>query len=70
MQGSLKKKLRKIFGQCKNEDGSWRIRMNYELIELIENADTMRFVKSRIAWLGHVMRMDGKRTVETFRYEN
>ena len=44
--------------------------MNYELIELIENADTMRFVKSRIAWLGHVMRMDGKRTVETFRYEN
>jgi hypothetical protein len=46
-----------------NEDGSWRIRMNYELNELIENADIVRFIKSRrIAWLGHVMRMDDKRT--------
>jgi len=46
-----------------NEDGSWRIRMNHELNELIENADIVRFIKSiRIAWLGHVMRMDEKRT--------
>ena len=31
--------------------------------ELIENADTVRFIKSRrIAWLGHVMWMDDKRT--------
>jgi hypothetical protein len=37
--------------------------MNYELNELIENADMVRFIKSRrIAWLGHVMRMDDKRT--------
>ena len=35
--------------------------MNYELNKLIENADLVRFVKSRtIAWLGHVMRMDNK----------
>ena len=34
--------------------------MNYELIE---NADIVRFIKSsRTAWLGHVMRMDDKRT--------
>jgi hypothetical protein len=46
-----------------NEDGSWRIRMNHKLNELIENADIMRFIKSkRIAWLGHVMWMDEKRT--------
>jgi hypothetical protein len=46
-----------------NEDGSCRIRMNYELNELIGNADILRFIKSRkIAWLGHVMRMDDKRT--------
>jgi hypothetical protein len=46
-----------------NEDGSWRIRINYELNELIGNADIIRFIKSRrIAWLGHVMRMDDKRT--------
>ena len=31
--------------------------------ERIENADIVRFVKSRrIAWLGHVMRIDEKRT--------
>ena len=37
--------------------------MNYELNELIGNADTVRFIKSRrISWLGHVVRMDDKRT--------
>jgi hypothetical protein len=42
--------LRKIFVAVQNEDGSWRIRMNYELNELIGNADTVRFLKSiRIA---------------------
>jgi hypothetical protein len=30
--------LRKILGPVQNEDGSWRIRMNYELNKLIENA--------------------------------
>jgi hypothetical protein len=46
-----------------NKDESWRIRMNYELNELIGNADIIRFIKSRrIACLGHVMRIDDKRT--------
>jgi hypothetical protein len=37
--------------------------MNYELNELTGNADIVRFTKSRrVAWLGHVMRMDDKRT--------
>jgi hypothetical protein len=46
-----------------NEDGSWRIRVSYELNELIEYADIVRFIKSRrIAWLGDVKRMDDKRT--------
>jgi len=55
--------LRKIFDPVQNKDGSWRIRMNYELNELIKNADIVRFIESRrIAWLGHVMRMDDKRT--------
>ena len=54
--------LRKIFGPVQNEDGFWRIRMNYELNDLIKNADIVRFVKSKkMAWLGHVMRMEGKR---------
>jgi hypothetical protein len=35
------------------------------LNELIGNADTVRFIKSRrIAWLGHVMWMDDKRTLK------
>jgi hypothetical protein len=55
--------LRKIFGPVQNEDGFWRIRMNHELSKLKGNADIVRFIKSRrIAWLGHVMRMDEKRT--------
>jgi hypothetical protein len=55
--------LRKIFGPVQNEDGSWRVRMNYELNELIGNADIVRFIKiRRMAWLGHVMRMADKRT--------
>jgi len=32
--------LREIFGPVQNEDGSWRMRMNHELNELIENADS------------------------------
>ena len=36
--------------------------MNYELNDLIKYADIVRFVKSkRIAWLGHVMRMEEKK---------
>jgi hypothetical protein len=55
--------VRKISGPVQNEDGSWRIRMNYKLNELIENADIVRFIKSRIiAQIGHMMRMDDKRT--------
>jgi len=55
--------LRKIFGPVQSEDGSLRIRMNCELNELNVNADIVRFIKRRrIAWLGHVMQMDDKRT--------
>jgi len=39
--------------------------MNYELNELIGNADIVRFIKCRrIAWLGHVIWMDDKRILE------
>jgi hypothetical protein len=54
--------LRIIFGSVQDENGFWRIRMNHELNDLIKNADIVRFVKSkRMAWLGHVMRMEEKR---------
>jgi hypothetical protein len=35
-----------MFGPVKNEDGYWRIRMNYELNELRGKADIVRFIKS------------------------
>ena len=39
--------------------------MSHELNEIIENTDRVRFTKSRrIAWLGHVMRMDENRTLK------
>ena len=45
-----------------DENGIWRIRKNHELNELIGNADIVRFIKSRrMAWLGHLTRMDGRR---------
>jgi len=57
-----RKILRKIFGPVQDENGFWRIRKNHKLNELIGNADIVRFIKSRkIAWLGHVMQMDGMR---------
>ena len=61
-----------MFGPVQDKDGSWRIRMNHELNELIGNADIVRFIKSRrIAWLGHVMRMDENNIgMETNRQEN
>ena len=39
--------LRKIYDPVQNEDGSWRSRMNYELNELIGNADIVRFIKRK-----------------------
>ena len=39
------------------------IKDEYELKQLVENAEIARFIKSRrIAWMGHVMRMDDNRT--------
>ena len=59
--------LRRFFGPVQNGDGSCRIRMKYELKEPIENAYVVGFTKSiRIAWVGHVMQMDDKRTPKKF----
>jgi hypothetical protein len=59
-----RKILRKMFGPEQDENGIWRIRKDHELNELIGNTDIVRFIKNknrRMAWLGHVMRMDGGR---------
>jgi hypothetical protein len=51
--------LRKIFGPVQNEDGSWRIRMNYELNELVGNADIVRFIKKQKNSLARSRDVDG-----------
>jgi len=57
-----RKILRKIFGPVQDENGIWRIGKNHELDELTGSADIVRFIKSkRMAWVGHVMQMDGGR---------
>ena len=63
MLGIFERKiLRRIFGPVRNNDGSYRILMNHELDNLIKGANITRFVKSRrIAWFGHVMRMEEHR---------
>jgi hypothetical protein len=46
-----------------NEDGSWRIKMNYEMNELIKKRGQSKiYEKQKKACLGHLMRMDDKRT--------
>ncbi|XP_055371836.1 uncharacterized protein LOC129605867 [Condylostylus longicornis] len=53
-----RKMLRKIYGPVRNEDGTYRIRNNNELEELIKHQTVIRYIKAqRIRWLGHVIRM-------------
>jgi hypothetical protein len=59
-----RKMLRKIFDPVEDENGISRIRQNHELNELTGNADTVRYIKGRrMAWRGHVARMDGVENV-------
>jgi hypothetical protein len=51
----------KVFGPV-NTDNVWRIRNNMEIDNLIEGANTVRFIKAQsIKWLGHIQRMDQAR---------
>jgi hypothetical protein len=55
--------LRKMFDPV-NIDNIWRIRNNMETDKLIEDADTVRFIKAqRIKWLGHIQRTDQARPI-------
>jgi hypothetical protein len=57
--------LRKIYGPTQDKDGTWRIKTNEKLENLIKKKNIVRFIKSqRIRWLAHVIRMDTTRTVK------
>jgi len=53
--------LREIFGPVQNEDGFWRIRINYELNDPIKNADIVRFVKKQKNGLAGSCDADGRK---------
>ena len=52
-----RKVLRKIFGPTKEHNGTWRIKTNKELDELIQHRSIINYVKSqRLSWFGHINR--------------
>jgi hypothetical protein len=54
--------LRRIFGAIKVNE-NWRKRHNKELKQMFGDLDILSFVRiSRLEWIGHVNRMDSKRT--------
>jgi len=62
LQRFERKILRKIFGPVRLEDGSYRIRYNDELNNLIEGRTITRFAKAqRLRWYGHMLRMSNDR---------
>ncbi|XP_075979935.1 uncharacterized protein LOC142979060 [Anticarsia gemmatalis] len=60
-----RKVLRKILGPVQRPDGSWRIRKNAEIEELVANPNIIGEIKAhRLRWLGHVERMREDRSVK------
>jgi hypothetical protein len=58
-----RKFLRRIFGAIKVNE-NWKKRHNKELKQAFGDLDILSFVRiSRLKWIGHVNRMENKRTV-------
>jgi hypothetical protein len=58
--------LRRIFGPTKEKDGTWRIKTNDELDELIRHKNIIiNYIKAqRLSWFGHLHRMSEERMVK------
>jgi hypothetical protein len=60
-----RKVLRRIFGPTKERDGTWRIKTNDELDELIGHKNIINHIKAqRLSWFGHLHRMLEERMVK------
>jgi hypothetical protein len=47
--------LRRIFGHTKERDGTWRIKTNNKLDELIRQKNIINDIKAkRLSWFGHL----------------
>ena len=61
-----RKVLRKIFGPTKERGGTWRIKTNDELDELIRYKNAINRIKAqRLSWIGLLHRMPQERMVKT-----
>ena len=60
-----RKVLRRIFGPTKERDGTWTIKTNDELDELIRHKNIINHIKAqRLSWFGHLHRMPEERMVK------
>jgi hypothetical protein len=54
----FERKIRKMFGPTKEDNGIWRIKTNKELDELIKHRNIINYVKTqRLRWFAHINRM-------------
>ena len=60
-----RKVLRRIFGPTEERDGTWRIKTNDELNELIRHKNIINYIKTqRLSWFGHLERIPEERMVK------
>lgn len=58
-----------MLGPTKERDGTWRIKTDYQLNNLIRNKHISNYVKAqRLSWFGHVDRLTNDRKVEKLYY--
>jgi hypothetical protein len=62
-----RKMLRRILGPTKERDGTWRIKTNYELGELMRHKNIINYMKAqRLSWFGHLYRMAEERMAKKY----
>jgi hypothetical protein len=61
-----RKVLRRIFGLTRERDGTWRIKANDKLDELIRHKNIINYIKAqRLSWVGYLHRMLEERMVKS-----
>jgi hypothetical protein len=62
-----RKVLRRIFGPTKERGGTWRIKTNNEMDELIRHKNIINHIKAhRLSWFGHLHQMQEERMVKKY----